>query len=126
MTKITLTSKCQKECESNHDPYGFNFTMHDIDEMGVRVKHMSLLDYAQGKILLNQVTHVSQSLDGAGKDLTARAAGRLLDLAMHSFSNVLRSDTLNMSASQDQCLVKEIGRAVQQECRDRSRMPSSA
>src|SRR5439155_21688744 len=50
--------------------------------------------------------------------------------AFHDETGRLNVDGMNIISNdgniQTACLIMEIGRAVQQECRDRSRMPSSA
>ena len=91
------------------------------------MKHLSILDYAMGKLLLNQANmsagataasplvapskaaqkgygdvnsfHPSQAVSTIrGNQTSSLAAKRLRELAIRSFSAALRSDTFNLSA----------------------------
>jgi len=53
MTGLQLSLKCEAEMRSV-PVYKFNFTTSDFWDSDVRVKHLSILDYAVGKLLLNQ------------------------------------------------------------------------
>ena len=82
---------------------------------------MSLLDYAQGKLMLNQAlseAHVGH--DGAdaaanvanastfdGLSATA-ASSRLRELAIRNFTEALRSDTLNLHALKDKVPFEQV------------------
>eukprot|EP00456_Euglypha_rotunda_P063713 TRINITY_DN5397_c0_g1_i6.p1 TRINITY_DN5397_c0_g1~~TRINITY_DN5397_c0_g1_i6.p1 ORF type:complete len:281 (+),score=17.22 TRINITY_DN5397_c0_g1_i6:132-974(+) len=81
--------------------------------------------------------HFSQCLQGLSSIRAYRAQHRLIREYNHKVDNNLRFDLATYSCNRwltirlsllggTVVLISEIGRAVQQECRDRSRMPSSA
>jgi len=49
---IKLTPQSERESHSQSAIHGFAFTAADISETDARVKHLSLLDYATGRLLL--------------------------------------------------------------------------
>eukprot|EP00456_Euglypha_rotunda_P028901 TRINITY_DN22750_c0_g1_i13.p1 TRINITY_DN22750_c0_g1~~TRINITY_DN22750_c0_g1_i13.p1 ORF type:complete len:142 (-),score=32.37 TRINITY_DN22750_c0_g1_i13:11-436(-) len=71
---------------------------------------------------------VAKAIDhGGGLDILANIAGIFPTARIEETSDALYADTIaaNLTGTMIFCRA-EIGRAVQQECRDRSRMPSSA
>lgn len=121
MVGIDLTHSCRTDLNSSADVFGFHFTDTDLGQADVRVKHMSLLDYANGRLLLERSNEIlnaspataaassisSSSLvdlasgKGVGVNLDSTADARLRALAVREFASALRSDTLNLRALRD-------------------------
>eukprot|EP00954_Amorphochlora_amoebiformis_P005176 407328-Amorphochlora_amoeboformis.AAC.3 len=81
-TGVQLTTTCLETLESSGA--GYEFVSVDLSALAVRIKHMSVIDYATAKVLSQE----------AYKD-TGVGGDRLLSLAMESFYKTLQSDPLN-------------------------------
>ena len=106
MIGMSLTEECEKECkvkmqqmplklqlsENRQGLKGFLFTEADLRDSDVCVKHMSILDYAQGKLYLSKAMNPAYSL---------QTSIRLHELSRSQFLSALRSDTLNYASKRD-------------------------
>eukprot|EP00456_Euglypha_rotunda_P023371 TRINITY_DN19438_c0_g1_i14.p2 TRINITY_DN19438_c0_g1~~TRINITY_DN19438_c0_g1_i14.p2 ORF type:complete len:131 (-),score=46.85 TRINITY_DN19438_c0_g1_i14:17-409(-) len=89
-----------------------------------RVLLSSMVGYSATEVTIAGVLHEYSSIDGVQEDVV----NILLNLKGVVFK-LHNRDEVTLSLRKDgegAVLASEIGRAVQQECRDRSRMPSSA
>lgn len=90
----------------------------DLVDSDVRVKHMSVLSYATGKLLYLQANlkskvplslHIDNPMPSnpvSRDSLPEPVAIRLLSLATQSFDNALSSDPLNISATVENYIAK--------------------
>lgn len=82
-TGVQLTPAAVESLERSGGP-GYEFVSVDLGAMTVRIKHMSIIDYATAKVLSQEAYEDT----GVGGD-------RLLSLAKQSFDRTLQSDPLN-------------------------------
>eukprot|EP00456_Euglypha_rotunda_P051061 TRINITY_DN41184_c0_g1_i4.p1 TRINITY_DN41184_c0_g1~~TRINITY_DN41184_c0_g1_i4.p1 ORF type:complete len:167 (-),score=10.67 TRINITY_DN41184_c0_g1_i4:11-478(-) len=91
---------------------------------GHSISDMHPLSGLDGRISVSQADINGRSQDGIGGPTTSDGLGRLSDALPRLSHSSATSDTYVVHSEIQSN--GEIGRAVQQECRDRSRMPSSA
>ncbi len=84
---------------------GFEFSAGDV-LVEARVKHMSIVDYAEGRVLAQQGAHTGTSL---------HAAVRLLELAASRFESALKSDPLHAAAFDSLTVMRFLGDAFRAE-----------
>ena len=93
----------------------FRFSHADLVDGALRVKHMTLIDYAQGKLLHSQaMEHLASAVSAAGESkdssfadpsaIDGRVASRLLALSAEHFADALRSEPSNTHALREATL----------------------
>jgi len=126
---MAFSESCARELAGRVD-YGFTFTVSDIQDGQVRVKHMTVLDYAQARMLALQAYAQVQNTVGPllqrglsaqtgassgstnanGSFMTrsrkaqarAKAACRLFALSSNLFQNALEREPFNVALMQEQ------------------------
>jgi hypothetical protein len=132
MVGLALTPQCAAQFAQHAalaPQHAFELTIIDLLDADVRVKHLSLLSYARGRLLAHRALNdiaaaATTALAAAGDDLMQQqqqqqqrvaasmtslsqaASMRLLDLAIHSFNLVLSSNPTHLAATRELALCR--------------------